>query len=85
MNRVIKFRIHRGSYEESMKGVVTISSMQELKKYLQSQFIYHYDVKFDERTVYDSRNGWNSVDVLIQTKEGGKWGIVGQADGILNN
>lgn len=81
---MIKFRFHRGGFDDSMKTVVHIETMGELIDVITKYGGSFYDLKFDDREAYDTRNGWNTRDVLIKTSENSHWTVIGQSDGILN-
>jgi hypothetical protein len=64
----MKFREHRGSLEDSMKTVVTVTSMGSLKKIVKGMFP---DLgKIEEITIekysYDKRINWDTHSVNVK-------------------
>ena len=80
---MILFREHRGSLKASMKTVVEINSMEELKEKLKEAFpdVEMDDIWFEEYT-YDDRIGWDTKLVMATNKEYGSF-IVGYSNGVL--
>lgn len=75
----MKFRYHRGGYEDSMSTEIIVNSKAELLQHINAgRHIQKIeDVTFEHIGV-DPRNGWNTHYVLLI---GG--GVIGMSDGIL--
>jgi hypothetical protein len=80
---MILFREHRGSLKSSMKTVVEINSMEELKEKLKEAFPYlEMDDIWFEDYAYDNRIGWDTKLVMSRNKKYGSF-IVGYTNGVL--
>ena len=81
----MKFRLHRGSLEESMKTVVEIKSPDELRKVIQDNtpwlkgepiidFVY---------AGWDQRVGWDTFYVTVRGPIDTGPHVVGMSDGLM--
>lgn len=77
IDRFIKFRLHKGSLDESMKTVKCYASKESLIKDMQK---YHPWIEFEElkieKYVYDDRINWDTHIVTIPG-----YGVIGFTDG----
>lgn len=69
----IKYREHRGSFEESMDTVVDVSDMEDLIKYIKNKQPYLDTSKNIEIEYYgiDYRNNWITFMVTVDGKVAG--------------
>lgn len=74
----MKFREHRGSYEESMATVIEVESLADVER-LMAQEIGWLGPIVCELYCFDSRNNWNTWIVTLEN--GG--GILGFSNGEL--
>ena len=76
-----RFREHRGSLDESMKTVVYMTTLTELKLHFMSLFpklpLKSFTIK--PYHGYDTRTGWDTY--IVESKEFG--GVLGFTDGPL--
>jgi hypothetical protein len=66
----MKFRFHRGGFNESMATTIEVHSMEELAEKIE----FPKEIVFQPCGV-DARNGWNTFYVIADDK------IVGMSDG----
>lgn len=83
----MKYRDHRGSLDESMKTVIEINSIQELKDHLNEYFSQFKEsveeIQFDYLGM-DNRVGWVSYCVRFRLLGDNVFYVAGTSDGILN-
>lgn len=83
----MKYRDHRGSYNESMRTTREINSVEDIKLHLDKIYKLNgmnlkvYDIKF-QSTGIDRRNNWNSHYVLIKAHKNDSFACVGMTDGV---
>lgn len=83
----MKYRDHRGSLDDSMKTVIEVSSIDDIKNHLNEiwkPFGKEVDeIKFDY-SWFDERTGWNTYFVLQRLKGETRFTVAGMSDGKLN-
>ena len=67
---MIKFREHRGTFQDSMSTLVTKDSKEEMKEYLQEK----YGICTFMRRLFDDREGWNDSSFSVFQGEGFAFG-----------
>jgi hypothetical protein len=69
----MKFRFHRGGFEESMATTIEVSSMAELQIHIHTHWADRVDpphnIRF-EHYIYDPRNGWDTWLVMADHPSG---------------
>lgn len=75
----MKFRYHRGGYEDSMSTEISVNTKAELLRHINTgRHIQKIEDIVFEHVGVDDRNGWNTHYVL--RIDGG---VIGMSDGIL--
>lgn len=76
--KIFFFRLHRGSFKESMETVVEISSKESLIDFLKEEVHYRIqEIEISDVSVFDHRNGWNTHNVAAKFPDG-FFRVVGQ-------
>ena len=76
----MKFRWHRGSLDDSMKTVVNVDSLSDLKAVINTNYPeYKGDIKF-EYCMYDKRVKWDTYYVSIKPYKDQGYMIIGMSD-----
>lgn len=76
----MKFRKHRGSFEDSMATALEVETIQDIKKALAEDFINVEELRLED-PFHDVRNGWNTYTVIALINN--KWCAVGFTNGII--
>lgn len=80
----MKYRDHKGGFDESMKTLKNFNSIEEIKKHLtELNGREVVEIKF-EYAGYDVRNMWNSSYVMQKFKGEKTFVPAGFSDGQLN-
>lgn len=81
----MKFRFHRGCFEESMATASEVFSLSELERLIERETglaVKPGTVQF-KKQIFDVRNGWDTYLVSASGRTGNNF-PVGQSDGYLN-
>lgn len=81
----VKFRFHKGGYEESMNTAITVNSLEELKNAIIKWWGFgemNISLVFKHARI-DERNGWDTYMVIAEFSGIPEKMVMGWSNGIL--